>query len=429
VFLEDVVFQISQRGERTVAVGDKLNIYNKITNQNFSFDNKAYMGSRGVCRASLGHLMEDYQDDGMINGSDKDDQCIQKRIEFNGGNGVQLKEFSFNDLEEWHGDDFKDAMIAFMSNCSKFANAGDVKSESIYLGKNVDWLELCRIGYEYQKAGFSKGFFERYFSPFKIIDGYKGNDQGLFTGYYIWELPVSLVKTGEYVYPIYAMPPECRKGSCYSRMQINSGALNVRGLEIAWAKNAMDVYFMQVQGSGIGVLPDGRSVRFNFAGKNNMQFRSFMEFIKQNKGFAPYEKYADVSDWLYQNNQKAIIATNISDSYVFFSIKEEADGVIGSFGVLLTQSRSIAIDPKYIPYGAPVWIETYAPVLDKDIKDRNVFIHFNRLYIAQDTGSAIKGAIRADLYMGHGGKGEWLAKNMKFPGKAYMFLPNFLLGG
>ena len=112
---------------------------------------------------------------------------------------------------------------------------------------------------------------------------------------------------------------------------------------------------------------------------------------------------------------------------MFFSKKSGLEPVVGSQGTPLVQSRSIAVDPEFIPYGVPMWIETHLPIVDMDNNDDDKWIDWNRLYIAQDTGSAIKGVVRADLYMGHGKKGEFIAKNQNFAGAWYMLIPNSLV--
>ena len=129
-------------------------------------------------------------------------------------------------------------------------------------------------------------------------------------------------KTDKYWYPIYALPPECKgtnKSKCPTRADINAGALSGRGLELAWASNPMDVYFMQVQGTGIGVTEQGQSFRFSFAGKNNQPFVSYSEFLKNNPGFCPVTGYYNQIEWLNQHPSEALQATSVSPSFVFFS--------------------------------------------------------------------------------------------------------------
>ena len=426
IFLEDLELGFKKINGKDTPIGRKLYMHNNLTTQLMEFDRKDLMGELGICRVEQKTLFADLADDGIINQS-VPSQCLKNPREFVKGR-MKFSEKSFNSLEDWHGDDFKDALYAFLQSCKAFTGNNLVQSKTFSIGTEADWRLICDIGYKYYIAGFAKAFFERYFSPFQITD-ISGKDESRFTGYYIWELPVSLERSEKYWYPIYAMPKECKKSysNCYSRDEINSGALAGKGLEIGWASNPMDVYFMQVQGSGFGIMEDGKTVRFNYAGKNGMKFQSYGEYIARNKGFCPVSGYYNIIDWLMLNPDKALEATSICKSYVFFERRSGLEPVIGSQGTPLVQSRSIAIDPTYIPYGVPMWIQTHLAILDLDNKDNDKWIDWNRLYIAQDTGSAIKGVVRADLYMGHGKKGEYIAKNQNFAGTWYMLIPNFLV--
>lgn len=424
-FLEDLELKFQPQGNTTIAIGRKIYTQNLITSQLMPWDRKDLMDNIGICRSKQTALLADIADDGMVNYSAKD-ACLVKQRHFTKGK-MRFQEVSFVQLEDWHGDDFKDALYAFLQSCKAYTGNKLIQSKTMTIGTEADWRELCLIGAKYYKVHNAKAFFERYFSPFKVTET-NGKDTSKFTGYYIWELPVSLEKTDKYWYPIYSMPIECKLSKrCPTRTEVNLGALSGRGLELAWASNPMDVYFMQVQGSGIGVLENGRTIRFNYAGKNDKPFKSYSEYIKKHPKFCPVSGYGNTIAWLNKNPDKAITATNISDSYVFFVAKSGLEPAIGSQGVPLTQSRSIAIDPTYIPYGVPMWIETHIAVIDTDNHDDDKWVDWNRLYIAQDTGSAIKGVVRADLYMGHGKKGEFIAKNQNFPGKWYMLIPNSLV--
>ena len=425
IFLEDLELQFEKQGNLNVAVGRKFYTQNNLTSKFMSWDREDLMGDVGICRMSMMSLIADLEDDGKINGSTTI-SCNNNKRTFTRGQ-IKFQEYGYSDLEDWHGDDFKDSLYAFLQSCRAFKGNRPVQSKTFSVGTEADWRELCKIGVKYYNSGYSKAFFERYFTPFKITDK-SGKDNSKFTGYYIWELPVSLKRTSKYWYPIYKMPPECKiNKKCLSRVAINNGGLAGRNLELAWASNPMDVYFMQVQGSGIGVLEDGRTIRFNYAGKNNMKFTPYSEYIKQHPNFCPVKGYGNTITWLNNNPKEALQATSITDSFVFFETKSGLEPVIGSQGVPLTQSRSIAIDPTYIPYGVPMWIETHLAIIDKDNHDDDKWIDWNRLYIAQDTGSAIKGIVRADLYMGHGQKGEFIAKNQNFPGSWFMLIPNHLI--
>ena len=432
MFLEDIEFQINSdanaSGQKT-ASGRKIFTQNRLISQLLPFDRKDLMGELGLCRAANTSLMADIIDDGVVNAS-AGSQCVKNVRSFTRGK-MKFTETAYTYLEDWHGDDFKDALYTFLQSCKAFKSGiKEVKSKTISIGTESDWRELCDIGSQYYKAGFAKGFFERYFSPFRVQDATAAKDNSKFTGYYIWELPISLERSDKYWYPIYALPPECKgtdKSKCPTRADVNAGALSGRGLELAWASNPMDVYFMQVQGTGIGVTEEGQSFRFSFAGKNNLPFVSYSEFLKNNPGFCPVTGYYNQIEWLNQHPSEALQATSVSPSFVFFTKKSGLDPALGSQGTPLVQSRSIAVDPEFIPYGVPMWIETHLPIVDMDNNDDDKWIDWNRLYIAQDTGSAIKGVVRADLYMGHGKKGEFIAKNQNFAGAWYMLIPNSLV--
>ena len=427
IFLDDLELKFQKINGQYVALGRKFFMHNNISTKPFPWDRIDLMGRLGICRAQQTTAMADLLDDGTINGSvqalclrDKDIRSFTK-------GPVKFTETSYSLLEDWHGDDFTDALYAFLQSCQAFKNDKPVQSKIFSIGTEADWRELCDVGKQYYRAGYSKMFFERYFSPFKITNA-NGKTYSKFTGYYLWELPISLTRSSKYWYPIYSIPPECKLAKrCPSRSEINAGALSGRGLEIGWASNPMDVYFMQVQGSGIGITEDGRQYKFVYAGKNNMKFRPYSEFIKQNPGFCPVKGYGATIEWLNQNPGKALTATSITDSYVFFERKSGLEPVIGSQGVPLTQSRSVAVDPTYIPYGVPMWIQTHIAIIDTDNHDDDRWIDWNRLCIAQDTGSAIKGIVRADMYMGHGKKGEFIAKNQNFQGDWFMLIPNALV--
>lgn len=434
IFLDDIQFKVVNKGSRKIATGIKLAKKNNITDKIFAFDQKELMDSVGFCRAKLFHFYDDLKDDGVINYSSKNDQCLLKNgVRRFDGKKIALHEFSFFDITDWKDDDFQDAIVAFLSSCKRFATKNEIiKSKSISFGSSKDWLYLCNIAEGYLEVKEEKTFFERYFSPFLVIDKTKDNDSdiGKFTSYYIWELEGSRTHSVKNWYPIYTTPQECRgKSSCYSKDEIHRGILANRNLEVLWTDNPLDVYFMQLQGSGIVKLEDGTLIRLGYESKNNMKFESISKFFQENKEFLPKGlSYYDSIDIVKQNPEISMKAVSCSQSYVFF---RELPGLefIGGMGVGLTPSRSIAIDPEFIPYGMPMWIETNLPIFDKNgyTKDGDEFVDFNRLWIAQDTGSAIKGVIRADLYMGYGAKASFIARNTKFAGRYYMLIPNSII--
>ena len=378
LFLEDLELSFQKQKGQTVAVGRKFYTRNKITTSMFPWDRTDLMGQIGICRSQQTTAMADLLDDGIINNSAQA-LCLKQTgvRKFKKGK-IKFTESSYSLLSDWHGDDFKDALHAFLKSCKAFKENKLVQSKTFSIGTEADWRELCNIGKQYYKAGYEKMFFERYFSPFKITGD--NGDTGKFTGYYLWELPISLTRTDKYWYPIYTIPAECKLAKrCPSRNEINSGILDGRGLAIGWASNPMDVYFMQMQGSGIGVTEDGKQYKFVYAGHNNMKFIPYSEFIKKNPKFCPVKGYGRIIEWLNKEPEKALRATGISDNYVFFERKSGLEPIIGAQGTPLTQSRSIAIDTKYIPYGVPMWIQTNIAVIDSDSYGSNKWVSWNRL--------------------------------------------------
>ena len=254
LFLDDLEMKFEKQKGQNVAVGRKVYIKNRITSQLFPWDRTDLMGEIGICRSQQTTQIADLIDDGEINNSVAS-LCVKNRRNFTKGQ-VRFSETAYSKLEDWNLDDFTDALYSFLQSCKAYKGNKQIKSKTFSIGSEADWIEICKIGQKYYKAGYAKMFFERYFSPFQITNS-NGKDTSKFTGYYLWEFPVSLRKTDKYWYPIYRIPTECKVAKkCPSRSEINAGALNGRGLEIGWASNPMDVYFMQVQGSGIGVTED-----------------------------------------------------------------------------------------------------------------------------------------------------------------------------
>jgi membrane-bound lytic murein transglycosylase A len=241
--------------------------------------------------------------------------------------------------------------------------------------------------------------------------------EGLFTGYFEPELDGSPVPTPRYRHPVYAMPPEARVNRPWlTRRQILTGsAMSGRGLEIAWVDDPVELFFLQVQGSGRIRYPDGRFIRVGYAGANGHQYRSVGQELVRRGIYQPHQVSAQViKNWVARNGATGEELLYHNDSYVFFREVSEvpADrGPLGAMNRSITTMRSIAVDPAYTPLGTPVWIE-------KDGKNP-----LRRLMIAQDTGSAIKGAQRADIFYGTGDEAGREAGRIRDPGRLVVLLP------
>jgi membrane-bound lytic murein transglycosylase A len=230
----------------------------------------------------------------------------------------------------------------------------------------------------------------------------------VFTGYFEPELSGSREKTDEFEVPVYAMP---HIPSQYSRRQIDEDMpLSGQGLELAWLSDPVDLFFLQVQGSGRIRLPDGTMMRVGFAGKNGRDYTSIGKLLIA-RGVANVNPET-IRNWVLDNGVggRALLWEN--ESYVFFReiTQVPADqGPIGAMGKSITADRSIAVDPAIAPLGSPVWIERAGA---------------HRLMVAQDTGSAIKGAQRADIFFGTGDQAGYLAGQVNDGGRMVTLLPH-----
>ncbi|MDT8857601.1 MltA domain-containing protein [Paracoccaceae bacterium Fryx2] len=305
----------------------------------------------------------------------------------------------FDDLDGWRDDDHRAALAVFRGTCS--------------LIDGPEWQPLCRLAADAEgSAAAARSFFELFFRPVLM-----GEPPALFTGYYEPELPGSPVRTPRFAWPIYAKPPELTEGSVWhSRGDIEAGGLlRGRGLEIAWLDDPVEVYFLQVQGSGRIRMPDGRVIRVGYAAKNGQPYRSIGQELVRRGTHALHEVSAQaIRAWVRRNPVEGAQLLFHNPSYVFFrklaNLAPEK-GPIGAMGRSITTMRSLAVDPAHTPLGAPVWIE-------KD--GRNPL---RRLMIAQDTGGAIKGAQRADIFFGTGYQAGEDAGTVKDGGRMIVLLP------
>jgi membrane-bound lytic murein transglycosylase A len=303
---------------------------------------------------------------------------------------------TFDALDDWADDDHQAALEVFLNTCGDF--------------DDPDWRSLCEMGSTIEDA---RTFFEHAFQPVLIDDG----QDPLFTGYYEPELQGALEQGGPFQYPLYALPDEVQPGTAWlTRQEIEeTDALADRGLEIAWIDDPVDVFFLQVQGSGRVRLPDGNMIRVGYGGKNGHEYSSVGAELVRQGVYQEHQVSAQViRNWVRNNPEegRALLWTN--QSYVFFREVSEvpADrGPLGAMNRSITELRSIAVDPAFIPLGAPVWIEKEGAT------------PMRRLMVAQDTGSAIRGAQRADVFFGTGQRAGRAAGRVRDGGRLVVLLP------
>ena len=299
----------------------------------------------------------------------------------------------YDRLDGWAADDHAAALDVFVQTC------GDIP--------RPDWRRLCAFAKDGPPA---RDFFETFFLPVLVEDG----SPMLFTGYYEPELNGDLAPSEGFTHPLLRLPPLGLEGQ-FSRREIDEGAFADQGLEIAWIDDPVDLFFLQVQGSGRIRLPDGRVIRVGYAGKNGRDYSSIGMALVNRGIFTAEEVSAQtIRDWVRDNPEEGRALLWQNESYVFFREVSEVPAELGPLGAMnrsITAGRTIAVDPEITILGAPVWIE-------KDGDDP-----MRRLMIAQDTGSAIKGAQRADIFFGTGPEAGRAAGNVKDGGRMVVLMP------
>lgn len=328
---------------------------------------------------------------------------------------------SFHDLQGWEFDRQGQALETFLRSCPVL----EAKPRSKTSGSNIQipaevWRSICSdarsvpAGNDMQ----ARQFFERRFVPFRVNNN--GEERGLFTGYYEPTLHGSRTKKGDYKYPLYAAPRDlAARRPYYTHAEINRGVLKNRGLELFWVDDPVMLFFMQIQGSGRVVLPDGKRMLVGYAGQNGREYVSLGK-IMGDEGMLPKDgiNFFTIRQWLYDHPQEARELMERNPSYVFFKVLEQA-GPVGAVGTVLVPQRSLAVDAKHIPYGLPLFLETRLPPRSEGGYEQP----FNRVMIAQDTGGAIRGPVRGDIFFGPGDEAEYMAGFMKGRGTYSLLLP------
>jgi peptidoglycan lytic transglycosylase A len=331
-------------------------------------------------------------------------------------------------LTGWTDDDLLPAWHSFLQSCT-------------VLSRQSLWQESCSAAASLQQTDNTilRIFFETYFIPYQVIDD-QGNDEGLITGYYEPLLQGSRTPSERFRYPLYAAPDELliidlgdmypelkdlrlrgridgrRVVPYYSRADIMNSPEILDGYELVWVDDEVELFFLQIQGSGRIMLDDGEILKIGYAEQNGYPYNSIGRLLVQ-QGELPLEKASmqGIKLWGQQNPDKLNTLLQQNPRYVFFrELPADLSGPIGAMGVPLTAGRSIAIDPRSIPQGAPVFLATTWPNTDKPL---------NRLMVAQDVGGAIKGGIRADFFWGFGQEAGDQAGKMKQSVKMWVLMP------
>ncbi|MFG1409572.1 MltA domain-containing protein [Xanthobacter sp. VTT E-85241] len=360
--------------------------------------------------------------------------------------GARLESAAYATLPGWAQDDQSAAFSTFLASCGALrarpAEVGPPDNAALVPGLRITCDNARRLvrtlAPETVSAGVARLFFEANFRPYRIVP--EKSPPGFLTGYYEPELDGALTPTGDFKVPIYGRPTDLiptgpqgsNKGGAvrragdvfvpyYDRAQIEDGALAGRGLEIAYIAHPVDLFFMQIQGSARIRLPDGTALRLNYDGHNGYPYTPVGRLLIQ-RGLVPREamSMAAIRSFIEQNPQAGADLMRENRSFVFFrAVPLAADaGALGAQGVPLTAGRSIAIDRALHAYGTPIFIDAALPLARATSADP-----FRRLMIAQDTGSAIVGPARADLFFGAGEQAAAVAGRIRHPGAFTLLVP------
>ncbi|MBI5331751.1 MAG: murein transglycosylase A [Betaproteobacteria bacterium] len=340
-----------------------------------------------------------------------------------------LKRGDWSDLPGWRADEVSQAWGAFLQTCRG-------------LRFNPSWIGVCQIAAKLPQQPENwqvRSFFEQRFQPWQISQA-EGGQEGLVTGYYEPLLRGSRTQSAKYSFPLRSPPedllvvdlstvyPELKnlrlRGRLqgnkvvpyFTRSEIEAGAAPLPGRELVWVDDPVELFFLQVQGSGRVQFENGEVMRVGYADQNGHPYRSIGKWLVE-KGELTLDKASmqGIKDWGRRNPQRLAELLNSNPSYVYFrELPGNGAGPLGALGVPLTSERSIAVDPRGTPLGAPVWLATTMP---------NSAAPLQRLMLAQDTGGAIRGNVRADFFWGFGDEAGKQAGAMKQRGRMWVLLP------
>lgn len=357
-----------------------------------------------------------------------------------------LVSVSWQHLPGFNRGDVNLSLKAFKHSCSTFLRQrpdNNIGTEILPLTAG-DWVEACKAANKLSKPTpeTTRQFFKKWLKPVAFYENDKPTT-GLFTGYYLPTLKGSLTKTKRFNVPIYSVPSNLIAVDLgafssklknktiiariennhikpyHSRAEINKGKIKDKAKVIAWVDNRIDRLFLDIQGSGVIELPDGKSLYVNYEQENGRAYTALAQvFIDRGLMTRDNASMQRIRKYLKAHPNKMDEFLHKNESFVFYR-KLKDDNISGAQGVTLTSGYSLAVDRKWIPLGTPLWLSTTHP--DKDNPNKEQPMH--RLMVAQDTGGAIKGKVRGDVYWGGGDEAYTIAGHMKNRGRYWLLIP------
>lgn len=354
---------------------------------------------------------------------------------------VALVSVAFADLPGWRSDDPRELRAALAQHCRRWER----RSDELALAMVTLCAELRQV-----RAEDFRDFVRTYFRPWRIEVPEVDEPAGLLTGYYEPTYPGSRVAGEGYDVPLLGRPADLvtvdlalfdetwqgeriagrvdggRLLPYYDRQAIRRGALEGVTEPLFWLRNPVDLFFLQIQGSGRIALPDGGIAYVGYAAQNGHAYRAIGRDLIERGAIRRRDiSMQAIRDWLEAHPDTADEVMDLNPSYVFFQERHDIDGAVGAAGLQLTPGRSIAVDRRFWPLGLPFWLA--APGQDGDLP-------IERLVLAEDTGGAIRGPVRADLFLGPGEEAARVAGRMNRPLRLWLLLPKdvppeLVLGG
>ena len=354
--------------------------------------------------------------------------CAQKTEVSPPATKLELSPVSFAALPDWGADRHVEALPALRKSCTVFEKKDpDYRFSLSEAGTASDWLAACAAAQDVSNDAEARAFFETYFTPYTV----KNAQDGLFTGYYEAQLRGSWTRGGKYQTPLWTRPDDMLTidlgdfrdswagqkitgkiaGTKFvpydDRARVAQGSLDGRAKPLLWVDDPIGAFFLEIQGSGQIKLEDESVVRVGYAAQNGHGYTPVGRVLADRGEIEKPVTMEKIRGWFAANQARAQEVMNQNPSVVFFK-RSDKDGAVGAQGVTLTPLRSLAVDPKFVPLGVPLWLATN---------------EHRRLVVAQDTGGAIKGAVRGDLFWGSGPQAEEGAGPMQNTGTYYLLLP------
>lgn len=358
----------------------------------------------------------------------------------------------YGELKGWKQAELAPSLEAFRRSCATMLKRPEdkpMKESDVRFGTYGAWRDACLAVQDVPDTADTSAvrrFFEQYFMPWQATNGSK--QEGLLTGYYEIALQGSRTRSERYSVPLLGLPDDIIsadlgafreewKGKTvlgrvegktfipyHDRTAIEEGALDNQDLELVWVDSAAEAFFLHIQGSGRVMMDDGTEVRVGYAGKNGHPYRSLGRILVDEGQMKLEDVTAPaIFEWLATHPQEGAELMRRNPSYVFFR-ELEGEGPIGAQGVALVPEHALAVDRKFWPLGVPVWVETTLPPMVSTMPEGGVVAKpYQQLMVMQDTGGAIRGPLRGDVFFGHGERAAYLAGHMKQRGRWTVLLP------